>query len=203
MPFECQIWTIFPKPDARWWIISSLVIEKSIPPSTKTTNHVNYCPPINLARRVCNKKRSCQTSRWDYWKVNLNSYWFGHRSNTINNTISCGIRQSDQIRSEPDPNQTDSYLLWYIYRRRRRRSFTINFSKQCVYKLTDCRDSGRGREKEFMSCLDVCILTNTLFSVLSPFVSNLTTYLTRIFVCRPSSDFTLSAKEKRKEKDWS
>lgn len=44
------------------------------------------------------------------------------------------------------------------------------------------------------------LLTNTLFSVLSPFVSNLTTYLTRIFVWRPSSAFTLSATE-RKEKD--
>lgn len=42
-------------------------------------------------------------------------------------------------------------------------------------------------------------LTKTRFSVLSPFVSNLTIYLTKIFVWRPSMDLTLSAKHKQAE----
>lgn len=41
-------------------------------------------------------------------------------------------------------------------------------------------------------------LTKTLLSVLSPFVSNFTIYLTRIFVCRPSKDFTLSVTVKER-----
>lgn len=45
------------------------------------------------------------------------------------------------------------------------------------------------------SCRILQILTNTLFSVLSPFVSSFTTYLTRIFVWRPRSVLTLSVKD--------
>jgi hypothetical protein len=39
-------------------------------------------------------------------------------------------------------------------------------------------------------------LTRTRFSVLSPFVSNLTTFLSNILTCFPSNDFTLSARKK-------
>lgn len=42
-------------------------------------------------------------------------------------------------------------------------------------------------------------LTKTRFSVLSPFVSNLTIYFTKIFVWRPSMDLTLSARQKQEE----